>query len=179
MFCGILKAPVVILPESFRGKHGAQRKSPVRPRWGTSFLEANVRCPYCEEKIKLVTGDTIYPLRPDLHHKLFWYCRPCNAYVGCHASGKGTSPLGRLANAELRAARMVAHAAFDPLWKEGHMRRAQAYRWLADKLQLPVKKCHISWLELEQCKRVPGICETFTPPEPDEITLRFEHAIAE
>jgi zinc-finger-containing domain len=129
-----------------------------------------VRCPYCEQKIQLVTGDTIYPLRPDLHRKLFWQCRPCDAYVGCHESGKGTTPMGSLANAELRKARMEAHAAFDPLWKTQQFEsRGRAYSWLSSQLGIHRKKCHISWLSLEDCRRVPALVAARTIHRFDDL----------
>lgn len=57
-------------------------------------------CSYCNNEAKLVSGNVIYPHRPDLAYLRFWQCAPCAAYVGCH---KGTTkPLGRIANAELR-----------------------------------------------------------------------------
>lgn len=59
-------------------------------------------CPYCGKDSVLVNGHVIYPHRPDLLEKKFYWCKPCDAYVGCHP---GTAnPLGRLANAELRRA---------------------------------------------------------------------------
>lgn len=133
-----------------------------------------VKCPYCEQPAKLVTGDTIYPHRPDLRWKLFWLCRPCDAYVGCHLSGDGTSPFGTMANAELRAARIKAHAAFDPIWKEEYMPRRKAYSWLADQLGIHPKHCHISWFDLETCQRVPAICDRFTQSSSSfKLTLAF------
>ncbi len=117
-----------------------------------------VICSYCNKPAELVTGKEIYPHRPDLYPKKFWRCRPCTAYVGCHKPnagyGDGTRPLGRLANAELRAAKSAAHAAFDPVWQEGIVRRGSAYAWLADKLGIPPKECHIGEFDVEQCKRV-------------------------
>jgi len=57
-------------------------------------------CNYCGNNAEMVSGDAIYPHRPDLYHRKFYRCQPCGAYVGCH---EGTDkPLGRLANAELQ-----------------------------------------------------------------------------
>lgn len=146
-----------------------------------------MRCPYCEQPAKLVTGDSIYPQRPDLHYKLFWLCRPCDAYVGCHDGGQ--RPLGRLANGELRRAKMAAHAAFDPLWKSGERKRKQAYHWLALTLGLTRAQCHIGELDLEQCRNVVKFCgnpklSPFHLPNRYEASAetldheqRFEHAI--
>lgn len=121
-----------------------------------------MRCPYCNNEPELVGGDVIYPHRPDLAFLKFFLCRPCDARVGCH---RGTTrPLGRLANAELRQAKMAAHNAFDPLWKFNafygqQLKRTQAYEWLAGKLGIEVDRCHIGYMDIETCERVVAICE--------------------
>lgn len=89
-------------------------------------------------------------------------CVPCQAWVGCHP---GTlMPLGWPANSELRAARQVAHAAFDPIWR-AHQRRTgdkysrkRGYKWLAEQLEIERSQCHISYFDLETCERVVAIC---------------------
>jgi len=116
-----------------------------------------VNCPYCNRPAHLVDGVTIYPHRPDLYEKKFYLCPPCDAYVGCHPGT--TEPLGRLANAELRAAKMAAHSAFDPLWRLGQWKRRDAYKWLAGKLGIAWKDCHIGFMDVEMCKRVVEICK--------------------
>lgn len=125
-----------------------------------------ITCPYCKAEAQLVTGAEIYRHRADLAHLSFWACFPCGAYVGCHKVGAwmyragkkivsdGTLPLGRLANAELRAAKSAAHAAFDPLFKNGGMTRRAAYAWLAHKLGLSDDDCHIGAMDVEQCRLV-------------------------
>ena len=113
-------------------------------------------CPYCGNISAKVTGEAIYPHRPDLHHLVFFSCEPCGAYVGTHeATGK---PLGRLANAELRKAKQMAHSAFDPLWKEGDLTRKQAYALLAKRMRIAVEDCHIGEFDVEQCDQVGLIC---------------------
>lgn len=111
-------------------------------------------CPYCGRLAKLVTGKIIYPQRPDLHHKYLWRCDPCDAHIGCHSFNGDHTPLGRLANAKLRRAKQDAHAAFDPMWKKGRMSRGAAYEWLAERMGLPEKECHIGMLDVEQCRKV-------------------------
>lgn len=113
-----------------------------------------VRCDYCHKPAKLVTGAEAYPHRPDLHHKKFWECKPCDALVGCHPGGTGCKPLGRLANPELRRAKQAAHAAFDPLWKSRQMGRREAYAWLADVLGIPKEQAHIGMFDVERCRAV-------------------------
>jgi len=117
---------------------------------------SDVLCPYCNGKAELVTGDAVYPKRPDLHELYFWRCDPCRARVGCH---KGTTrPLGRLANMQLRYWKMQAHAAFDPIWKRGIKKRSSAYGWLAKKLKIAKKDCHIGMFDVATCKKVVEIC---------------------
>jgi hypothetical protein len=113
-------------------------------------------CPYCGKPASLVGGAAIYPMRRDLYGKDFWLCRPCSAYVGCHPGT--TTALGRLANAELRQAKMAAHRAFDPTWKDGNMRRKQAYAWLAGELGIGVNACHVGEFDIDVCNRVVTIC---------------------
>lgn len=120
-------------------------------------IKKTEKCPYCGNSAKLVSGDVIYPHRHDLHEKKFYHCAPCDAYVGCHQGT--TNALGRLANAELRAAKMAAHASFDPIWKSGEKKRGSAYAWLADALGIDKKHCHIGMFDVADCKRVVDACE--------------------
>lgn len=115
-----------------------------------------LKCPYCTGESDLVTGAVIYPRRPDLSHKLFWHCAPCNAYVGCHP---GTSnPLGRLADAELRQWKQNTHAWFDKIWTSKAMTRRAAYAWLSKQLGIEPKKCHIGMFDVETCRRAVAAC---------------------
>lgn len=132
-----------------------------------AFAAANylrrVFCAYCGKEAEFVGGITLYPRRKDLHHLNFWLCEPCGAYVGCHAENAspgedGTRPLGRLANAELRAAKQRAHAIFDPIWKNGELTRPAAYRWLARELGIEDEACHIGEFDIDQCQAVIAAC---------------------
>lgn len=121
----------------------------------------SVQCDYCGQDAALVPGTVIYPHRPDLKHRRFWHCAPCDAHVGTHRNSDG-KPLGRLANAELRRAKIAAHAAFDPLWRAKVLRdgcskskaRGAGYRWLAKQLGIDPKDCHIGMFDVEMCERV-------------------------
>ena len=117
-------------------------------------------CPYCDRKSELVTGNAIYPHRPDLFGKFFYRCEPCGAYVGCHPGTQ--NPLGRLANAELRAAKQKAHAAFDPMWRgndrSAGKRRAAAYAWLSEQLGIAPQNTHIGMFDVDLCKRTVELC---------------------
>lgn len=106
----------------------------------------------CGGTARPVKGDKIYPHLPHLHGGTYFRCQ-CGAYVGTHrASGQ---PLGTPAGPETRKARNAAHAAFDPLWKGPFVpfgRRADAYRWLAEKMGVPVQGCHVAMFSAEQCR---------------------------
>jgi len=66
--------------------------------------------------------------------------------------------MGRLANAELRAAKTYAHRAFDGMWQGGGILRAKAYAWLAKQLGIEVKDCHIGMFDVPMCERVVQLC---------------------
>lgn len=118
-------------------------------------LVRQVRCPYCGARAKL------QPVPPS---RWRWRCEPCDAHVGCH--GYSTRPLGRLADADTRAARMQAHDAFDPLWRRAmsvrgwpkNRARQAAYAWLARALNIPVSRCHIALFNADECRQVVAIC---------------------
>lgn len=118
-----------------------------------------VQCDYCGELAELVTGKRIYPHRKDLYDRYFYLCKPCDAYVGTHKNT--TIPLGRLANSELRLAKMFAHRSFDPLWKTGQMNRSKAYRWLARQLDIDASECHIGMFTIAQCRKVAELCDQY------------------
>ena len=114
----------------------------------------NVYCDYCGHRAEYVDSKIIY----GKSYGMIYLCRNCMAYVGVH---KGTSkPLGRLANAELRHWKKLAHAFFDPLWKFGRFkgRRNDAYGWLFKKMGLPIEKTHIGMFDVQQCRQVVEIC---------------------
>jgi hypothetical protein len=116
-----------------------------------------VTCHYCNQPAELVTGKEIYPHLPNLHNSKFWRCQPCGAYVGCHRANKGygdgTVPLGILANAYLRRAKIDVHNLLDPMWKSGAMKRMEAYAWLAKEMNISLKECHIGMFSLAQCQQ--------------------------
>lgn len=138
-------------------------------------------CPYCQAMAMRTTGATIYPHRLDLADKVFYWCPPCDAYVGTHATTG--EPLGTLANANLRRLRSKTHAVFDPLWQEPARKdvtsiknlcrkypkpfeyfvpryRTAAYAALAAALGIPVEDCHIGMFDAAQCRQVIHLCNS-------------------
>lgn len=125
----------------------------------------NVICPYCKKSAQLVRGK----------HGLIWQCVPCDAHVKAYDNSPTKQPMGPLANAELREAKRLAHAAFDPLWQAAVDRmfretgkagdvRARAYKWLAGELGIEPKDCHFAMFNLTRCREVVRIVQRHTPP---------------
>lgn len=105
-------------------------------------------CPYCGVVPEYVDSVVIY----GTSYGMVYLCRKCDAYVGVH---EGTDqPKGRLANSELREWKKKAHAAFDPLWQNKHMKRKEAYQWLSEKLGIPKEYTYIGMFSVETCKKV-------------------------
>ena len=122
----------------------------------------SVVCPYCNHTSELVEDSEVYRRS---YGKMVYLCRPCNAWVGCHRGG--CVPLGRLANAELRALKIQAHALFDVFWraaiekrgwKKGRARGA-AYGWLARETGIPGEECHIGMMDEERCRMVIAVLQ--------------------
>ena len=88
---------------------------------------------------------------------MIYQCQNCNARVGCH---KGTTrPLGNLANEVLRLKRMETHQVYDAFWKRSGMTRTQAYKWLAEQMNLTEDRAHIGSFEMDQCQMVIELCK--------------------
>lgn len=54
-------------------------------------------------------------------------------------------------------ARRRAHVAFDPLWKEGHMSRTEAYYVLRTMMRLTEPECHMKVMNYETARRVSAV----------------------
>lgn len=124
----------------------------------------DVMCPYCGGRAKLHMNSSRF--YHGHNYGPVWACEPCGAWVGVHENSPTCKPLGRLSDARLRAAKIKAHAAFDPVWKrrvdEKHESRNKArhwaYKWLADEVGLTVNQCHIGMFDVELCERVVEAC---------------------
>jgi len=110
---------------------------------------SGLKCPYCGNKTAYADSSVIY----GKSYGMIYLCKPCDAYVGVHKTDNATA-LGRLANAELRAAKKEAHHYFDQLWKHGHMRRQSAYKWLSRALNIEPEYTHIGMFDVEECNKV-------------------------
>jgi len=110
------------------------------------------KCPYCKNGVKMVTETEIYGREYSGRKVVVCVNYPkCDAYVGCHDDGK---PLGRLANKELRKAKIEAHEKFDWLWKNNYILRSEAYKYLSEYLNIPPEFTHIGMFSVKTCKAV-------------------------
>lgn len=112
----------------------------------------NVICNYCGKTAKFVDSAIIY----GSSYGMIYFCKDCNAWVGVH-KGSAT-PLGTLANAELRAYRRKAHGLFDRIWRRRWMSRGKAYTWLSEQMGLSREETHIGMFSIKQCRTVIDLC---------------------
>lgn len=111
-----------------------------------------VTCDYCGKPAHYIDSAAVY----GRSYGMIYHCPDCHAWVGVH---RGTDkPKGRLANAALREWKKAAHAAFDPLWAQGKMKRNEAYAWLAGRMGLTPEETHIGMFDEAQCRQVVQIC---------------------
>jgi hypothetical protein len=128
---------------------------------------SKLKCRYCEGDARLVAGTVIYPHRPDLADRNFYWCEPCDAYVGCH---QGTvTPYGTLANQPLRTLRQMLHKQFDPHWKNHknrsrHQTRNALYARLGEALGMTKAQCHIGSFDDAQCREALKVVRSWGEP---------------
>lgn len=127
-----------------------------------AMIFAGHLCPYC-------SGGTVYLDSKEVYKRsygMIYLCRPCKAWVGVH---KGTdNAIGRIANAELREEKKLAHYYFDKLWnakiaagtKKGKA-RGKAYIWLSKQVGTPPEETHIGYFDMELCQKVVEVCKPF------------------
>lgn len=114
------------------------------------ILEKPTKCRYCGSEVVFTSNAEIYGR--EYGNGKCYLCRNCKAFVGVHT--ETLTPLGTLANDELRKARNEAHKYFDEIWKSKRMKRQEAYKWLAKKMNLTKDETHIALFEIDQCKQV-------------------------
>ena len=115
-------------------------------------MEKPTICRYCGSPVVYTSNAEIYG--KEYGTGKCYLCRNCRAFVGVHPGTE--TPLGTLANEELREWRKEAHFWFDRIWKKPTRitTRYNAYGYLAKKMGLPREETHIGMFEIEQCKKV-------------------------
>ncbi|MFC5587578.1 zinc-finger-containing protein [Sporosarcina soli] len=115
---------------------------------------ADINCPYCDKPARFVSSREFYGR--DYGTNLY-VCTLCDARVGTH--GRGKTPLGTLANGNLRNLRKMCHARIDPLWKSRKMSRKAVYMRLQKVMELTSEEAHIGMFNEHQCQKLIAIFE--------------------
>lgn len=119
-----------------------------------------VICSYCGIPTRLVQGSEIYKRNDKPYSKkYFYYCKECDAYVGCHPGTQ--NPLGTVANKRLRRLRKLCHGSFDKIWKNKYLSRSKAYIWLASELDILPSQCHIGMFNEQMCLKAIEKCNQY------------------
>lgn len=106
-----------------------------------------MKCPYCKQEAEWVENKEIYGKNYGKSY-MSYFCRACDAYVGCHQNGH--APLGTMANRNLRDLRKQCHLLFDRWWKSGKITRKGAYQLLEQKTGVK----HIAWTNEKECHKI-------------------------
>lgn len=123
-----------------------------------------MKCPYCNSEVKFSQDSTFIYGR---NYGAVYHCinyPSCDAYVGTHRNSKRS--LGRLADAELRKYKGIAHMYFDELWKMKKARgfknaRDLGYEWLSEQMKKSKKDTHIGMFNIDECKKVIELCKPY------------------
>ena len=107
-----------------------------------------MKCPYCLREAKYGENKEVYGRNYGQSY-MCYYCKACDAYVGTH--NNTTTPLGTMANKELREMRIKTHKIIDFPWKQKMKTRREVYKMLKKSFGYPV---HIGKSDLEQCKEI-------------------------
>jgi len=106
-------------------------------------------CPYCGRKAKMVTRDFVYGENARDKDEFMYICSGgCDAYVYCHNGT--TKPMGKLANKELRQARIKAHKTMTIILNNGFMTKGELYKYLDVKM-IAGRHFHIAESDLYNC----------------------------
>lgn len=111
-------------------------------------------CPYCKQEAEWVENREIYGRNYGKSY-MCYLCRNCDAYVGCHNNSR--TPLGVMANKELRDWRKKVHAVIDPIWQSGQMSRGAVYGKISHELGFSY---HTGESDVATCRRVLALIDT-------------------
>jgi len=117
------------------------------------ILNAEI-CPYCSSGTKVISEKDVYG--KIYKNRPIYACErfpACDSYVG---SWEDHTPMGRLANLQLRKYRNYAHKNFDKLFKDGIMTRDEAYENLSIYLKTPPEVTHIAMFQEHTLRLVVG-----------------------
>lgn len=113
-----------------------------------------LKCPECGDRLILKNSPRFGP---------FYGCVRWPDCDGTHSAHRDGTPMGIPANRETKQARRNAHNAFDSLRIELDWSKARGYEWLAKRMGMLPKKCHIGRFNKQQCQQVINVCEKARP----------------
>jgi hypothetical protein len=106
-------------------------------------------CQYCGGDVSRVSQEQFYGQEYD--GRDLFVCQGCHARIGTHDDG---TPLGTLADAELRSLRGQVHDLFDPMWQDNPTDRQEAYDFFfGQMLGLPEERRHVGMLGKDECRK--------------------------
>lgn len=145
--------------------------------------DLKVDCPICDARMVLRTSKRF--TYPNGEPRMFWGCSrwpECDGIHGAHPDGK---PLGKPGDKKTKEERIVAHGAFDTLWKYAYLMpcymrdratmdeegktvitraaRRRAYAWMQEQLGMTREECHIANFDIETCIKVTSLCARASP----------------
>ena len=118
-----------------------------------------INCPYCGSPALCRPAGMVYGSSTLEKGRYLYVCSrwpECDAYVAAHKKDK--SPMGTLANGNLRHKRILAHHALKELQASRHMEKWAAYLWLQGKLGLNEEQAHIGLFSEQMCDRMVSLC---------------------
>lgn len=118
-----------------------------------------ISCPYCGSPALCWPAGMVHGSSTQEKGRYLYVCSrfpECDAYVAAHKKDK--SPMGTLANGDLRHKRILAHRALKELQSFRHMEKWAAYLWLQGKLGLNEEQAHIGLFSGQMCDRVVSLC---------------------
>jgi len=119
-----------------------------------------MKCNYCNKEAEWVENKAIYKKNYGKSY-MIWWCKPCDAYVGCHNNTK--DPLGSLANKELRELRKQSKQLWIVTenidWKDS-ISKKNGYRKLRKQLGYDF---HFGESTLEECNKIIKLYDTPIP----------------
>jgi hypothetical protein len=86
--------------------------------------------------------------------RYFYGCSRHPKCAGSLPANPDGSPRGAPRKKSLQKARNAAHTSFDTLWKEKHISRTKAYKWLQEVMGLRPEDAHMYQMTEEQCATV-------------------------
>ena len=122
-----------------------------------------IYCPYCGYPALLRPASWVHGKSEKSQGKHLYVCQnwpKCDSYVAAHEFN--LTPMGTLANGNLRHKRILAHKALAQYQKITKMDRWATYLWLEGRLGLDKQGTHIGLFSEETCDEVISLCSQAT-----------------